>query len=208
MTKIRNFRLLQLFSFSLVIGFTAPVDALTQQAENPATPEVTPRRRASWTSDRRDYRVGDVIMLWIDEQTTAQGRRRRRDESGRDFGASASANVNGTTALPPSGAGVGIESRDSDSHELSRRDQLSSTMSVRVEEILPGGVLRVQGEREVSVDRHKQTMRVAGLLRPEDVSSNASAHSSRLAEAKIEYRGRKPMIRPGFITRALTWLWP
>ena len=55
---------------------------------------------------------------------------------------------------------------------------------------MPNGNLLIRGSRQVQVNNENQFIRVEGLVRPEDISSNNIVLSTFMAEAKIELTGQ------------------
>jgi flagellar L-ring protein precursor FlgH len=55
--------------------------------------------------------------------------------------------------------------------------------------VLPNGLLVVQGEKWLNLNRGEEYVRVSGLLRPEDVDGQNTVSSLRLADARIAYSG-------------------
>lgn len=173
--------------------------------------EVRYYKRASWTTDRRDFVVGDIITIVVDESTQAAGRAQKSDESGRSSGGSLSADIPASLFSSPFdalGFGTSVERSSRETENVQRHGRLSTVVSVRIAEIDDAGILKVQGEREIEVDGAKQKIVFTGYVRPEDVHANNSVSSNRVANATISYEGRDALVRPGFISRLLGWLWP
>ncbi|HMX42598.1 MAG TPA: flagellar basal body L-ring protein FlgH, partial [Elusimicrobiota bacterium] len=63
--------------------------------------------------------------------------------------------------------------------------------TARVTEILPGGLLRLEGEQTIVLEGGEQTIRLKGLARPADIGPGNTILSTRLADARIEYKSRK-----------------
>lgn len=173
--------------------------------------EVRYYKRSSWTSDRRDFAVGDIITIVVEESTQATGRAQKSDESGRSSGGSLSADIPASILSSPFdalGFGTSIQRSSKETENVQRNGRFSTVVSVRVVEIDEAGVLKVQGEREIEVDRAKQRIVFTGYIRPEDVQPNNYVSSTRVADATISYEGRNAFVRPGFLSRLLGWLWP
>jgi flagellar L-ring protein precursor FlgH len=80
-----------------------------------------------------------------------------------------------------------------------------------VVEVLPSGNLRIRGQREVKVNREKQTVFLEGVIRPEDISPFNSVVSTQIADARIKYTGRGVLgdvQGPGWLSRIMDWIWP
>ena len=95
--------------------------------------------------------------------------------------------------------------------ETKRENYVTATVGARVLQVLPGGVLQVQGAREVRVNEETQYMVISGLVRAQDVASDNSIDSTQLADSKVEYYGKgqlADMQRQGWLTRLLNNIWP
>lgn len=108
--------------------------------------------------------------------------------------------INATTTLEYEGDG-----------ETSRDGQLAGKISAVVVEVLPTGVLRIEGEKIVSVNDEEQVMIVSGLVRQRDISSNNEILSSQIAQLRIDYFGKGTVgdvQAAGWLGRIIAKLWP
>ncbi len=69
-------------------------------------------------------------------------------------------------------------------------NRLDGQLTVRVIERLPGGVLRVEGEKQLQLNQADETLRLRGLVRLQDIGPDNTVLSSRIADAEIEYSGQ------------------
>jgi flagellar L-ring protein FlgH len=95
--------------------------------------------------------------------------------------------------------------------ETIRRDVLTGSISGMVLEVLPSGILRIEGKKITSVNGEEQVMVLSGLVRPRDVSSNNEVRSNQIANMRIDYYGNgivSDVQKPGFITRLIYAIWP
>jgi flagellar L-ring protein precursor FlgH len=63
----------------------------------------------------------------------------------------------------------------------------------------------VAGEKQIVIGREEEVMRFSGIVNPADLIRN-SISSKRVADARLEYRGRgsgDDATRPGWLTRGL-----
>jgi flagellar L-ring protein precursor FlgH len=161
-----------------------------------------------WTGDRREFAVGDVVTVLVDDYTISTAikddvaaQRRSRDLS-----------VDVTT--PDLGVRGGLGSRnDANSQnrgEARRENRFQSEMSVRVVAAGPNGTYQVRGTRLVDVDKAKQQVTLTGWVRAQDITPANTVESSRLADAQIAYQSPGPLGKPkqGVLTRVISILWP
>jgi flagellar L-ring protein FlgH len=95
--------------------------------------------------------------------------------------------------------------------ETLRRDRLKATISAMVAEVLPSGILRIEGEKIISMNNEEQIMIISGLVRPRDVNSDNEVLSSKIANMRIDYYGNGPLGNnqsPGWLTRIIDFIWP
>lgn len=215
-------RPLVVFALSLAAahGITSGAHAQATPAANAAPrglsamppADSSPARRPprSWTADRRDFAVGDIITVLVDEATAASANKANvaTDQKHRRLGADAS------LPAPATGKNIAIESsNDGESRqrgEATRGNHFTGTLSVKVVAISKEGNLQVKGSKTVDVDKNKQVMTLTGWLRPQDVSSTDLAESARIADAQIVYQAQGSLGKPrsGILTRVLGVIWP
>lgn len=92
-----------------------------------------------------------------------------------------------------------------------RKGNLKAKISAMVVEILPNGILRVEGEKIVSVNNEEQILVISGLVRPFDLNSDNEVDSSKVANMRIDYYGNGTVGETqygGWLARMLRILWP
>jgi len=93
----------------------------------------------------------------------------------------------------------------------SRAQTLTANLAVRVMAVGTGGRMLIAGKKRVQVNREKQTIVLAGIVRPEDVQANNIVYSSSIADLTIDYGGRgdvAEVTRQGWFHRLLSKIWP
>ncbi len=95
--------------------------------------------------------------------------------------------------------------------ETNRKDSLVGTISAMVAEVLPSGILRIEGSKIIAVNNEEQIMVLSGLVRPRDITSDNSVQSSRIANMRIDYYGKGSLEdaqHEGWLSRVMRKVWP
>jgi len=180
----------------------------TPPAPPPAPSSAPPTARASWISDRAPLRVGDVLMVVIDEQTSAREYASRTASADRSTQAGLRARAQGKDAIGATEVTAGLQGDSRDIGETNREGDLVATLSVRVTAIDNVGNAQIEGRKKVTVDGRDQEIALTGTVRPEDIPPSNIIHSSRIADASFGYTGKKIGPRRSILGRILSILWP
>ena len=148
--------------------------------------------------DQRAHKIGDIltVMVTIDDSAKISNSTDRTRSSSSDasvggvlgsiFGGKVPlADVEASGKLSTEGALA-----DGGSGSVNRKESLETQVAVVVTQVLPNGNLVIEGHQEVRVNFEVRDMIVAGIVRPEDVQSDNTIPSSKIAEARISYGGR------------------
>ena len=68
-------------------------------------------------------------------------------------------------------------------------NNLTGNITVTVHDVYPNGVLLVKGEKWLTLNQGDEYIRISGLIRPQDISSDNTVPSTKLADARIAYSG-------------------
>jgi len=151
----------------------------------------------SFFKDQRAHQIGDLLTVTVNITDQANF----ANESQRDRTSKESANLNdfigkqllsGNAAKALNGA---ILSTDSTSQydgkgSIQRQETLQTNIAAVVTQVLPNGNLVVEGKQEIRVNFEIRELIVAGIVRPEDIQSDNTIDSSKIAQARISYGGR------------------
>ncbi len=148
--------------------------------------------------DSRAHQVGDIVTVLVDENASAKTEA-KTDAKRTNTTKSGILNLlNWDKSLVERGLPLGPTSlidTDSDRNfkgdgKTNRKDSLTASIAAVVTQVLPNGLLVIQGQREVMVNYEKQMLVLQGMVRPEDISSQNTISSAKIAEARIAYNGR------------------
>jgi flagellar L-ring protein precursor FlgH len=177
-----------------------------------AAPEARPASANSlWRTgartffgDQRARRIGDILTVSIDIDDRAQTqnstqRARSNDISGgitNFFGLENSLGRAFPAGFDPQNL-VGLEgqSNAAGSGSVSRSEKVSLTIAAVVTDVMANGNMVIQGRQEVRTNREVRELTVAGIVRPEDISSANTIDHTQIAEARISYGGRGDISR-------------
>jgi len=184
-------------------------------AQVPDSTTSQPQRRPgliSWTSDRRDFKVGDIITILVDEQTIASADKANSDASGRSTDASAGGGMTSSTGSSRNDL-VFRSKLDNESNvrgQARRRDVLTTEISARVTAVEANGVMRIEGTRTIRIDKAEQSVTISGMVRAQDVTNRNLVESWRLADAELVYTSSGDLGKPkqSILSRIMGVLWP
>jgi flagellar L-ring protein precursor FlgH len=93
----------------------------------------------------------------------------------------------------------------------SRTSSLVTSVSARVVDVLPNGYLVVEGAREVRLNNENQTITIAGIVRPVDISQNNVVLSSAISQMSVKVQGKglvSQPLNPGWLFKILNGILP
>ena len=174
--------------------------------------------------DSRARRVGDIVLVKLVENTKAQNKAETSSskKSSNDYQVTAMFNRGHAGFIPfmPIGPqpSVGLPVLDTDSAsgitasgKTKRENYVTTSLATRVLRVLPGGLMEIEGAREIRVNEETEYMVVRGMIRSKDVSADNSVLSTQIADASIEYYGKGVLAdkqKPGWFSRLMDNVWP
>jgi flagellar L-ring protein precursor FlgH len=78
---------------------------------------------------------------------------------------------------------------------VNRSETVSLTVAAVVTGVLPNGNLVIQGKQEIMINAELRELTVAGIVRPEDITSTNTIQHTQIAEARVSYGGRGSVSR-------------
>ena len=191
-----------------------PVYPLASDRPKIATGGIYSNRQSdAWFGRGRNYQVGDIITVLLNESTQA-ARTQNTDvsrEAKNSLPTGASTQVG---KFSPFLDGVNLNDNRTSSTGKGKADQqasLSGSVAVTVVEILANGNLVIRGEKKLGLSEGTEVIQVSGVIRPEDIGPNSTVQSRRLANAQIAYRGSGDLAnatRAGWGTSFMHKFWP
>jgi flagellar L-ring protein precursor FlgH len=167
-----------------------------------------------WQAKRRDYRVGDIITVLLNEST--QAARTLNNETSREATTDVVPNglTNRLSGLNSVLGGLKTDGGKTTNVGKGTADQqasLTGSIAATVVEVQANGNLVIRGEKQLSMSEGGEVIQVSGVIRPDDVSAISTVQSRRLANAQIAYRAAGDLAnatRAGWGTSAIWKYWP
>jgi flagellar L-ring protein precursor FlgH len=137
-----------------------------------------------FTADNKAYRPGDVLTVQVLENSSAStsadtGTRRRNRLQGEL--------AHGSTTVAETALALAGEFEGGG--RTQRASRLLTTLTVTVQEVLPGGQLRIAGTQSLTVNEELQRVTLEGIVRQADITEGNVVQSPRIAQARITYVG-------------------
>ena len=146
--------------------------------------------------DQRAHQVGDILTVKVKfaDKATMDNETQRSRKNSEDSGID---NFFGKPKVPIMNTPVPTRIFTGDSTALSdgkgsidRKEEIFTNVAGVVTQVLPNGNLVIEGKQEVRVNFEIRELIVAGIVRPEDIESDNTIDSTKIAEARIAYGGR------------------
>jgi flagellar L-ring protein precursor FlgH len=146
--------------------------------------------------DQRAARVGDLLTVTVNitdkaniANETQRSRTSKEDSGITDF--IGSKTVTQPLKILPGRILTTDSTASSDGKgSVNRQEALQTNVAAVVTQVLPNGNLVVEGKQEIRVNFEIRELIVAGIVRPEDIQSDNTIDSSKIAQARIAYGGR------------------
>ncbi|WP_067867130.1 flagellar basal body L-ring protein FlgH [Neptuniibacter marinus] len=142
--------------------------------------------------DGRAHRVGDILTIALQESTSSQKSATTEiDKSGTTSLEQATAFGSPVTALgkPVSFTLPSTTTAFEGEGTSDMSNNLTGNITVTVHDVLPNGVLIVKGEKWLNLNQGDEYIRISGMVRPQDIGSDNTVESTKLADARIAYSG-------------------
>jgi len=174
--------------------------SMPQPTVQPASPNSLWRSGArAFFKDQRAARVGDILTVLITINDNAK-------TSNATAASRVGANTAGVTNFlgletlakkvlpagfnPASAINTSSNLSNTGTGTITREEQINLTVAAVVTNVLPNGNLVIQGRQEEKTNADVRELTVAGIVRPEDITSANTINHTQIAEARINYGGR------------------
>lgn len=162
------------------------------------------RGTSSFFDDQRAQQVGDIltVVINISDDARLDNASERSRSASQDlntpsffgYGSKLDRILPGVNAadLPTGGniVDLGNTSTSKGEGSIARREAINLRVAALIIKELPNGNFVIAGRQEVKVNNELRELRVAGIIRPQDVGTTNTIAYDKIAEARITYGGR------------------
>jgi len=178
-----------------------PLAPMRNPEAQPASANTLWRAGAnSFFIDQRAARVGDIltVLILIDDSAKTQNTTNASRTSGNKAGVPHLLGLESTVLGrllpgqfdPANAVETSATTSSTGTGAVTRSEKISLTIAAVVTAVLPNGNMVIQGTQEVKTNNEVRQLTLAGIVRPEDISSSNTIRHTQIAEARIAYGGR------------------
>jgi len=202
-------------------GKQAVLMPMPEPARDPRQPNSLWRPGSQqFLKDQRAAKVGDIVTVNIEIQdkaqisnTTTRSRIAAENSSMNALlGYQSSLHQILPEAIDPTNL-IDLDSSGSTegAGSVNRDESIELRVAALVTQVLSNGNLVIAGRQEVRVNYELRELKVAGIIRPEDIASTNTIEFDQIAEARIAYGGRGQLTdvqQPRYGQQVFDILWP
>ncbi|MGR5347547.1 flagellar basal body L-ring protein FlgH [Vibrio mediterranei] len=168
----------------------------------------TGRAALSLYQDRRAYRVGDILTVYLDEKT--ESKKSASSAFAKGNSVNFTAPTFGSRTFDNVSASLDAQRSFDGNSKADQGNSLRGSITVTVHEVYPNGVLKVVGEKWIKLNQGDEYIRLVGNVRVDDIDANNTLSSTRIADARITYAGKGVLAdssEPGWLTKFFNSSW-
>jgi flagellar L-ring protein precursor FlgH len=170
-------------------------------------------------SDDKAHSVGDIVTINVVESMSSESKQGTSLSKTSAINAGMPNLLGGMEALgkkfpllnTSSLVNASSSNASAGSGDMSANDTFTATVSSIVVAVNPSGTLSIRGDRQVRVNGEDDTIRLSGVVRPEDLDSNNSISSALVANLQVSMMGSgqiRDQQGAGVGGRLFDWIWP
>jgi len=146
----------------------------------------------AWVESARARNVGDLLTVKLVEKTDAE--KRSKSTVGKENKQEIQLPIYAGQTYPKSALGqplIGLESSTDFEGEgdAAQGNKLIGEVTVTVVQVLSNGNLAIRGEKRIGINQGNEYVRIAGIVRPEDIDPLNVVLSTKVADATFQYVG-------------------
>ncbi|HYA85695.1 MAG TPA: flagellar basal body L-ring protein FlgH, partial [Nitrospirota bacterium] len=177
---------------------------------------------ASLYEDIKAHRLNDLVTINVAENISATG----TADTTANKASSVDASISSLLGIPtnlnlPNLFGKGntfsptVNGSNTDaftgSGETDRAASIVGTITGKVVEVMPNGILSIEARKEITFNNEKQTLILRGFVQPNDIAVDNSVLSSRISDAQVFFVGDGELQskqNTGWLVKLMDKVWP
>jgi len=169
----------------------------------------------AWVESARARNVGDLLTVRLVERTDAE--KRSASSVSKTLSQEIKLPVWAGQTYPKNALGQPLVGLDSSTDfegegDAAQGNKLTGEVTVTVVQVLTNGNLAVRGEKRLGINQGNEYIRIAGIVRPEDIDPLNIVLSTKVADATFQYVGEGQVADAavmGWLARFfITAFWP
>ncbi|HUD93231.1 flagellar basal body L-ring protein FlgH [Sphingobium sp.] len=163
------------------------------------------------TSGARATAVGDIITIVLVERT--QATKSNTADTARNGSIGLTPPTTGILSklFSPSDIAASGQNTFTGKGAASQSNALTGEITVTIAQVYPNGTMLVKGEKALTLNRGDEFIQISGLVRQADIAPDNRIASTRVADAKIIYKGKGEIAnasRQGWLQRFFSAISP
>ena len=170
--------------------------------------------------DQRAARVGDILTVIVeitDKAEIENETNRTRDNEENAGLSSLSGLEKKLEKMLPEGVdfsrivNLNSDAKSDGAGSIEREEEITTKIAAVVTQVLPNGNMVIEGRQEMRVNFEMRELIVAGVVRPEDITSDNTIPISKIAEARVSYGGKGQITdvqQPRYGQQVFDIIWP
>lgn len=134
-------------------------------------------------ADKKAYLPGDLLTVIVMETSNAQTSSDL--SSGKEIKTALEASYN----KRPQEVAFGLRGEGRSAGKTARNGKIKAALTVQIKSVISNGSYCIEGHQRIQINGELQTIHLSGVVRQEDISTQNTVLSTRLADAKITYSG-------------------
>jgi len=180
------------------------------------------REKASLYEDVKAHRLNDLLTINVAENISATG----TADTTANKASSVDASIGSLLGIPtnlnlsnlfgkgntfsPTVNGSNTEAFTG-SGSTDRAASIVGTITGKVVEVMPNGILSIEARKEITFNNEKQTLILRGFVQPDDIAVDNSVLSSRISDAEVFFVGEGVLQSKqdtGWFVKLMDKVWP
>jgi flagellar L-ring protein precursor FlgH len=147
--------------------------------------------------DQRAHQIGDILTVKVRiadkaeiDNETKRSRKSEEDANVTDILGMSKLPIFKKVPIPGKVIGTDSTATTEGKGSVNRSEDLRTNVAAIVTQVLPNGNMVIEGRQEIRVNYELRELVVGGIVRPEDIESDNTLDSTKIAQARIAYGGR------------------